>query len=997
MRVILCGDMMGLLRVVRVPIYNVGDCVLLCMYTPVSYISDQKVGLSGNSGRVFTVHSAVPLPKVVAQHLVEWGVDTVVVPRCEDAAQILSEIFRLTDRECGVEVSPFVTVASGIGENAKDQEERALLLCMQFIEEWNNANSCSYSIDFAEELLLAHNEIWLNSVDLGLACASLLNREFSDKGSFALELLAGFENWCVHRNVTMPFQGCQDRVEGYVKNLQSRADKVAVVGVSFNWLFVHFLKLLLAGVPDSQVVLPFLDLGLSASKWEALDSSHCQHYLRKLLVELEVDRKDVVVIGDFDRNTLVNMLFNCGSAEGHFVSGCDLGVRSNIELITCDTVGDEGRKIVEILRMHSTNLKLADGVANVGEPNTHGRICGASAWGKLCPGMSEGKSSEAVYNQVLDAPCVLFIEDDALASRVRAELLGKSTAISTGDIDYMVCSLIMCVLEVVRSGGEATKLLAALKHPMVGLGLNGGDYAATLSGFELSIIRESTASGFEMISKIIDLSDGRFTQFWDAVIFAFAPLVELTGLCTLERMSREHLSCLKSLVDREYLDEPLLRDAVVKIDEFFSMLRSCCKKTEVFSIANYSVLIEEIVGHYFSERKGNSILSAFFVNSGAVMISGFNEGEFTRLHRSFLLNDEVRSRLGLPTTEEYCGYFAYIMYGLLHARRVYITRSEESCGQVKEAPLLVRYLDFLLSLVSQSDNAVPTESSNWSSVNVSTLVAVDVPNPPLEIRKRAFSSLTAESVDTLLNNPFAFYARYIVGVKFVRRIDISSVAKNFSGTVRRILSKYLEQVGLGTDYCALMDVARKEFETIKGHYPYVSDLWWPRFERISKEFFQIDSERKQGVVEIKIDETFTWNVGQNIRVTSKCDRVEYHADGAVTVVCHKVGAIPSQIDVRCGLASRGVIDSISVAEERHSAGRISFEYWKIAPEAVEVTAVEDFASVLESARQGIGNFLRVYSEEMIPFYPRADFSKFAEYELFSRIGEREVTLETHGN
>ncbi|QJC27681.1 ATP-dependent helicase/nuclease subunit B [Anaplasma platys] len=951
-------------------------------------VLDKKVGSIGNSGRVFTVHSTVPFLKVVARHLIECQVDIVIVPNCEDRTQLAAEILKLTSREGIAEILPFSSVATGSNCHHKGSDYvEAILLGVQFIEEWNHAHFSNYSVDLARELLLAHDEVCLNCVDYGTMRAALSGGEFSDRGSVALEFLAGFEDWCRHRNVDWFFANCQENIASFVEKLESSSKKVAVVGTAYNRLFTRFLRLLMGKLKDAQVILPFVDLKLAPNKWKSLDSSHCQHYLMKLLFALEVDRADVRVIGDFHRNSLVNLLFNYELAGPHFASGLGIGSQSNVELITCDAEGDESRKIVEILQLHaSENESGALGADVVKQGLLEFRSGNGSAKGKLA--LNNGISCEGA----LDAPCVLFIGSDSLASRVRSELLVSNAKLPTGDSCYIAHSLIVCVLEVISSGGEASKLLAVLKHPLVSLESQGDNYEAFISEFELSVIRESAASGFEMISKVVALNDGAFVRFWQEVISVFSPLLQLKGPCTLEKISQEHFNCLSNLMCGKRCSEGLFRDAERKIYNFFALLKSCCKRTELFYISNYRSLIAVAAEHFFHNR-GNDITSAFFASGSVIVVSGFNEGEFTKLTRSFLLNDEVRSRIGLPTTEEYCGYFSYIMYGILHAKKVYITRSEESCGQVKEAPLMVRYLDFLLSLFNHEGKvAVAKEQHEEHCVGITKHTEADVPNPTLEIRQRVFSALTAESVDVLLNNPFAFYARYILGMRFVRRIDVSSVAKNFSSTVRRILSQYLEQVGLANDYCALMDIAKKEFAAVSEHYPYVQDLWWPRFEEMSRGFFRIDSRRKQNVEKMTIGDTFTWNVGQNIRVTSKCDRVEYGADRSVTVVCHKIGTIPSQIDMRCGLASRGVIDSISVAEESPDASDISFEYWKIAPEDVEAMSVEGFASMLENARAGIGGFLRAYSEEMIPFYPRADFSRFAEYELFSRIGEHEINL-----
>ena len=917
----------------------------------------------------------------VAKCIVLHSADAVIVPTGDDIALLQEELARRPGVKKEIGLYAFSDIVGGVSDATRRDEHKRLLLFMQFIEEWNCTRGTNYPLEFAEELCFLFDELCLNCVDFEKLCLLLEDEKLSEQCKITPEFLGYFVEWLKLCNVeVVKPSGSIDEVDGFLKNLRKAScRKVVVAGVAFNNLFLCFLKSLLRDIPESVIILPCLDLSIPESQWQVLDERHHQHYFMKLLRYIGATREEVCEIDGSKRNDVIDLLFNfeipaTPESTCHVRDGKTGG--SGIKLITCKSESEEVMRIIEIL--HS----CCDTHQEHTDRNTSD--------GRHIPYCREEKKchSDDIWKCVVSnkEPGVVFVESDSLALRIRSVLSLKDAEVEKHDIRYVVSSLALCVIDVVLSGGDSTSLLALLKHPLVMLGYKAEEYFKLVSEFEIDIVRKKAASGFEIIDNTIDKTTPELLCFWQSVTNPLNILRTTSrGRYSISEIQLAHMSCIDGLIgeNSELEAHSMREEACCEIRKFFSMLRTYCTGAKVFSLQSYYIVCSVFLeGNYCLER--NRLSSVSFIRGDTVVISGFNEGESLKLKGSSLLGNVLRRRLELPTAEEYEGYLLCALYSLFHVNTLYVTRSIECCGKATEAPILVRYLDVLLEYFSDVPERKTDETQNVFTDTQA--VNICIPNPDLSFRSKVLSSLTADAVGMLITNPYAFYARYVLGIIPVREVNTEHIAYNFSNLVHRILLQYLKKVGLETDKSVLIDIAKKEFSVVSKNYPYVEKLWWPRFEKIAESFYRTDKERKLNISSIMVEESFSWKVRERITVLSKCDTATFLQDGSVSIVRYKVGAVPSQVDIRCGFSPRGIVESLCVAECMN-AKKVHFAYWKVAPESVEVTEIRDFDAIAYAAKEDIENLLIKYLDEMTPFYVRDDFSKFSEYELLSRVRE----------
>ncbi|MGN7678967.1 MAG: PD-(D/E)XK nuclease family protein [Anaplasma sp.] len=905
---------------------------------------------------VFTIHCSESFLGVVAQYAIAQQAGVIIVPDAEEVHLLCEEMSKLGCMH-DVDVLAFSEIGGGVFVNAHSSSltmEAQLLLLMQFIEEWGVNHGFDYPVHLAQELLTSLNEMYVCCVEPEKLLA-LKDDEFSSEccrraSHFLYDLAQWWRKMLSDRGAA---HACQD-TDALVHSLGLSGKRVIFAGVAFGKLFVRFLKSLMCTLMDVKIVLPYIDLSLPEHKWKTLNSRHYQYFLMCLLRDLGVDRSEVQQLGGARPNQVIERLFNF-ELGCHSVQQSSLRDSDSIKLITCESEVEEAAKVAEIFQSYGDVAVLED----------------------ICRGASP-----------MDAPsgrCVAFVGRDSLAYRIGSLLSLEHSRKALFDYDRAVSTLILCVVEVVLSSGNSVQLLHMLKHPLVELGYGTGEYRALLYALEVEVIREHSVTGFEAIGKVIQENFRQLEAFWAKITEIIEPLVRIRDGHTVSEVSAAHLQCLKALTGEGVDRGTAHRRAWERIVEYFSVFYSYCMGVKVFSLRKYRDLCAVLVNSFFPIER-NLLSSVNLVSRDVVIFSGFTESEFA-LPNSTLLNNWTRAKLGLPSLEENDGRLLYILYSFFYAKKLYVTRSTKTFGTATADPVWIRYLGILL----RSSSSCVEACDDVESIAVEA-PDVPAPNPGLEIRKKAMSLLTVRAVETLVSNPYAFYSRYILGIYPVKQVDTEQLMKNFNEVVHKILRAYLKCVEKEGSYDLLLEIARREFHAISAEHPYAEVMWWPKFEKMASNFFELDNERRSMVARVETDGSFVWDVNSDIRVVAKCDRVEYLKSGGIMVVCYKVGPVPSQVNVRHGFASRPVVDAVCVSEST-GVNEISFSYWKIAPEEIEVTEIRDFALIVDIAKQGFRDLLLRYAESMTPFSPREDFSRFSEYELLSRIRERMLRSE----
>ena len=688
-------------------------------------------------------------------------------------------------------------------------------------------------------------------------------------------------------------------MEIYRRALETHSGSAPVIAAGSTGTHPTTARLLatLARLPGGAVVLPGLDQALAADAWEHVGPSHPQGAMRALLKTLGVTREEVA-------------LWDHGEGGGSIL---------------------RTRVLQEALRP----WQATDG------------------WRVLAPELAKEIRAEPLHVTRLDAPHP-GAEADAVALVLRNALESPSTtaalvtpdrrlargvvsALRRWDVDIDDSAgeplalapplvFLRLVARAVEQGLAPAALLAALKHPFCGLTphsvraferavLRGLAPGPGLTGLQARIaaLRESPAR--DAATRFVGMLAERLGAFC-AALAAPAPQ-ELAPLLALHIAAAEALAATPSHTGADRLWQGAAGEAAsTRLSEILAEAAYLPTLTGADYAAYLDLLLEgPVLRPAYGRHPRLSIwgpLEARLQRADVVVLGGLNEGTWPREPAPDpWLSRAMMETLGLPPPEQRLGLAAHDFVAIAaQARHVVLTRAEKVDGAPTVPSRWLVRLDAFLGGLDAKDELAATEPwLGWARA----LDAPDgpvrpepppAPAPPVALRPRA---LSVTGIATWLRDPYAIYAKHILGLKPLDPID-EVPGPSLRGTVlHEIFQRFVQakidpraasaratMIALGEEVFARRDVPQA-----------VRAFWWPRFIAaadwlLAGEAARYDAGHRSLAAEIKGTLALEGPAGP-FTLNAKADRIDRLPSGALEIVDYKTGKAPTEAQMNAGL------------------------------------------------------------------------------------------------
>jgi ATP-dependent helicase/nuclease subunit B len=307
---------------------------------------------------------------------------------------------------------------------------------------------------------------------------------------------------------------------------------------------------------------------------------------------------------------------------------------------------------------------------------------------------------------------------------------------------------------------------------------------------------------------------------------------------------------------------------------------------------------------------------------------------------------------------------------------------------------------------TDAENALTRDADTWLNWQQkldepSAFVPVDppTPKPPVEARPRR---LSVTQVETWMRDPYAIYARHVLGLRALDPIDADPGAADYGSLIHKALDLFVrENPGPVADDALdqLLDAGRRAFGNMLDR-PGIRAFWWPRFERIARWFVEVERERRAGLRatagEVRGSLTLDAPAGP-FELTAVADRIDTLADGTLAVIDYKTGAPPHKREVAAGFAPQLPLEA-AIAEAEGFAGIprapvSTLEYWRLRggdPAGERISVADDPGTLTREAVEGLRNLVARFDFRETPYEsrPRPEVApKFSDYEHLARVKE----------
>ena len=686
-------------------------------------------------------------------------------------------------------------------------------------------------------------------------------------------------------------------------------------------------------LPHGQIVLPGLDLATDEpglARWDAIlaepgeglteTESHPHHALKRLLGGLNRRREDL-------------MLWPHAAPD-------PLLIRRDAEVAAAFAPADAGEgwsappPDPEVARAAFANVRVL-------EADTPAE---------------EAQALALALREALQTPgrtAALVTPDRALARRVAAHCRRWGIAVDDSAGQPLARtppgSLALAMVAAMAEHFAPVALLALLKHPLVKRGEARLPWLARVRQLDLALRGVRPAPGLDGIAAHIDHwqretgnADPTLADWWAEVAVLLTPLEAEAGTTDLARLAITLQQVIATLAEDAAWAGPDGRALAARLEALGLEGAVFGPFASDEAPALMAALFADIAvrpawgGHPRVHLLGP--LEAQLMRADLMILAGLNEGVWPAPPSPDpWLAPAIRARLGLPGQARAIGTSASDFVRALGAPEVLISRARrDAAGPMLRSRVLAR-LDAHVARFSEGGLARADRlvrlARHLDAEAQPRAAPRPAPVPPPDLRPR---SLSVTEVDTLIADPFAFYAARMLKLKPLDPLDADPGAADRGKHLHTVLEDWIRGGSLDPDVLATSTEAM--LLSACGGFPLLAALWGPRARRaLAWAGETLLARVAAGWQPLAAEADGEIMLTNGIRLKGRADRIDRNGEGALALIDYKSGRLPAIRHVREGLSNQLPLLAAIAAEgafqersRRLPAGTAEMlEYWKL--------------------------------------------------------------------
>ena len=567
--------------------------------------------------------------------------------------------------------------------------------------------------------------------------------------------------------------------------------------------------------------------------------------------------------------------------------------------------------------------------------------------------------------------------------------------------------------------GDVVALMAVLRHPLFGGGLERGRRRAVVNHIDSALRGPAPAGGLSGVIARVAAS-GAESEAAAALLSAYGERLSSSRSAnmTCGDYFAAHLELAEALATTDAIasGERLWRgdDGATGAAQL-AQLRAVLRKIETLSSAEYPDIFDQVIAPVTVRRPGATHprisifgpLEARLQWADVVILGGLNEGVWPKdAVVDPFLSRGMRRKIGLPSPEQRVGLAAHDFAQLAAAPSVMLTRAVKADGKPTTPS---RWIVRLKNILEGAGILSGVDRTHHYAVLAERLeraprVEIDppAPRPPVDARPTSFY---VTRIEKLMRDPYAVFARDILGLRKLDGLDEAVSMRHVGGLFHAVFERYAAG-NQPENHDARVNRLIALFDAIAENYSFGHEhraFWRTRAEESFDWFARWDAaQRKAGrpaVIEARGEWSFD-HEGRRFTLGAKADRIDLTNEGAAVIFDYKTGAPPPtepqektfspQLPLTALIARHGGFEQLGAVDVK------GFAYVKVINRKGDVADTralygDDCRQASENAERGLKALLTHFLDPSSAYLsqPRPQFlDAFGDYDHLARRRER---------
>ncbi|MCB5944476.1 double-strand break repair protein AddB [Acidocella sp. KAb 2-4] len=736
-----------------------------------------------------------------------------------------------------------------------------------------------------------------------------------------------------------------------------------------------------ASLPQGLLILPGFDPGLDDKAWDALDDSHAQGGIARLLAQIGARREEVRPL-PAPRGVVP-------AGRGAVLS----------------------RALLPAAALSAWQDDAALDITGLARLETPDEAQNATAIAMILRGALDTPGTTAA----------LITPDRGLAARVAAALhrFGITADDSAGEplAQTPPAAFLRLLARAAAAEYAPLPLLALLKHPLAAGGLAPQEFRAQARRLELRALRgPRPGPGFDGLKFRLKESRQAERDFLDRLELRLAPLALPAALPPAEALRRllAAAEALAATNEAEGAAALWSGEAGLALSERLLEVLGALEGLPDIHPAELAELLDELLHGPVVRRPrakdGHPRIAIWGIQEAALqqvdvaVLGGLVEGVWPApAEPGPWLSRPMRKLAGLPSPEQKIGQAAHQFFALASACREVVLAAPLRRERAPAVP--ARWLTRLEAMLSGAKLALPRHgAASWAA-------QLDLPArrerrpkprpaPPAAARPKR---LSVTEIATLMADPYAIYCRKVLGIAELDALDEESDQSLFGEIVHAGLAEFFADKHAANRPDATATLTTALLTAMRQQRPRAAlEQWWAaRLERIAEWVIREEQRRrKEHGTPLALAHEVKGELALpgGFTLVGRADRIERAAGGGVSLIDYKTGTVPSAKAVKSGAAPQLPLEAVMAEAGAFGAefhGDVAeMSYLKLSGRAAPGEETRPFRSkaeldeAVDQAAAALPELFARYARAEMPYLAAPHPARETPYDAYAGISRR---------